>query len=317
MKERTTYEDWLTVTKTNAVAKAMTLATDTCAAVIAGELDCAYLSGPPGVGKSHAVLEAVKSAGLRSIPCNPGNYRDLLADIEQSRKRRQPLFLDEADVIFNSQRMFNVLKKATGTKRERVYDTHIVDVPLGIFVCTNNDLENRSWMDKKLAVHCEAMFSRSTPVVIPSDRLELWEYAVMLAQTQGLISKDERNDGVSIAIANDALDWFTRNVHRLASVSPRTLLKVASYKNRERLGKMKPSLVASMLDAMLTQTDATKPPVSPVIVQRPAARKAVSKRAAMPVVNVKPRGKPEIEEAIGLRPSDPDFMRKWLEKRPG
>jgi DNA polymerase III delta prime subunit len=253
MRPRETYDDWVKVPKTNAVALKMKLARETCETVARGGLPVAYLSGPPGIGKTQAVRDAV---GERHVRSNPTNYRDLLAAFAQADAQGVPLWLDEADVIFRTDRMLNVLKVATGARRERVYNGQRLDVPL--FVTTNQSLDAREiggWWDKGLLPHATALFNRSHPVVITGDALELWEYSVYVAQTTRMLANDEDGDGIPLGVRNDALDWFTYNVHRLDVVAPRTLAKACDLMARSR--KPNPTIshlvATATLDAMLTR----------------------------------------------------------------
>lgn len=249
----------------------MRLAGLTCEAVIQGTLDVAYISGPPGVGKNVAVRAALDRNGVTNVvKSNPTDYKNLLSAIKQARERAVPLWLDEADVIFNSLRMLNVLKIATGPVRDRTYNGKSVNMPKGILVCTNTDLANLGWMAASIRPHAAALFSRSQPITVTTDVEELWEYSVMVAMTTKMIWTDKDGDGIPIAIQNEALDWFTRNLFRLDVVAPRTLEIAANLMNRSRKpnATLDPFLARHTLAGLVTRASTRITPLSPQIVRR-------------------------------------------------
>lgn len=290
LKDRTTYADWLAVDQTNAVAASMRLAGLTCQAVIQGSLDVVYISGPPGVGKNMAVRDALDRNGVTNVvKSNPTDYKNLLSAFKQARERAVPLWLDEADVIFNSLRMLNVLKIATGPVRDRTYNGKSVNVPKGILVCTNADLANLDWLTPPIRLHAAALFSRSKPITVTTDVEELWEYSVMVAMTTKMIWTDKDGDGIPIAIQNEALDWFTRNLFRLEVVAPRTLWTAANLMNRSRKpnATLDPFLARHTLAGLVTRVSTRVPPLSPQVVRRAEAARAEPNRSTGTVEAVK------------------------------
>ena len=269
MKTRITYEEWTDVTHSNQVASQMIMAQEMTQAVVAGGLQIAYLSGPPGVGKNVAVRRALKEMrAAEPVKANPTNYLDLLTSIKLARQRSAILWMDEADVIFRSERMINLIKTATGRKQDRYYNRVSVDVPM--IVSTNASLDQsqiKNWWKAELIHHAEALFNRSPPVVIPSDPIKLWEYSIHLAVTSSMLWNDDDGDGIAMSHRQEAVNWFTENVHRLDVVSPRTLYEAANLLNRSRKARprISASLASAMLDAKLTKSSNQPPPMSPTI----------------------------------------------------
>lgn len=237
-------------TSYNPIAQAMALAQDTISAVVSGALPAAFISGPPGVGKNVAVRAALDAANIRDpVKSNPTNYLELLADISEAGRRKVPVWLDEADVIFRSDRMLNVIKVATGQRRDRIYNGRSVDA--AIIVTTNVPLApvDGRWAEKALETHGPALFNRSSPVIIAGSRRDLGDYAVTLAARTRMIRNDSDGDGISRALQSEAVDWFTANMDRLSVVAPRTLAMVADLLSRAY--KPNPTLSVALAERSL------------------------------------------------------------------
>lgn len=261
--------NWERIASTNAIAKTMKATHAMCEAVIGGQLPAAWISGPPGVGKNIAVNAAADVAGKADIiKCNPRTYEDLLDRLSEAANLKAVIWLDEADVIFRSDRMVNLLKTATGSPRDRVYNGVNVNAP--IIVTTNGNLNPNApgtcW-DKKLKIDAEALFNRSAPVIIPEGHMELWEYALMLAATGKMLREDSDGDGIALAIRQEAAEWFTANFHNLANVSPRTLAKAADFMSRSRkpCPTLPPAVADFQLKNMVTGGSSEAPPTMPRI----------------------------------------------------
>ena len=78
---------------------------------------------------------------------------------------------------------------------------------------------------------------------------------------------DDDGDGIAMSHRQEAVNWFTENVHRLDVVSPRTLYEAANLLNRSRKARprISASLASAMLDAKLTKSSNQPPPMSPTI----------------------------------------------------
>ncbi len=174
--------------------------------------------------------------------------------------------MEEADIIFRSKPMFEILKQATDPLtpdilyRIEKIDGEKVAVPINlnvpIIVTTNMDLESDAGWDKDLLKDRAALFDRSQPVVIPDDPIALWEWSIYLALTSHL-TRDfvirNKAGGKPLAQANSlavqakALDWLTDNVNRLTVISPRTLKHVAQCMGRAHHGDMPVAILAEEL----------------------------------------------------------------------
>jgi len=288
-KIRHTTDEWVTVPENNTVARRMALARfklgDLGSRGGAG-VRAVYLSGPPGIGKTHsiAVQESIWIArGLRPLRFQPRSKAELIDFFEQA-KGRQPLIMEEADLLFRSKPMFEILKQATDPATPDGYDrinsidgekclvTISLNVP--IVVSTNMDLVGTVGWSKELLADREALFNRSPPVTVPDDPFALWEWSVYLALTshltrevrlRGVGAGKPRDESNPLTVQAKALDWFTRNVDRLRVISPRTLKAVAQFMGRAHRGDMPPLVLEEELSALLVDEARSGLPTMPTL----------------------------------------------------
>lgn len=240
-----------------------------------------YLSGPPGVGKTHSIVEQEtiwRARGMEPLRFRPQSARELL-DYFAAAEGRRPLIMEEADIIFRSKPMFEILKQATDPLTPDIlYRIEKIDgekVPVAInlnvpiVVSTNMDLCGDTGWDKDLLADRDALFNRSRPVVLPSDPLALWEWSIYLALTSHLtktIAVRNPAGGKPFEQANplmvqaEAMDWFTDNLNSLAIISPRTLKQAAQFMGRAYRGDMPPLILREELAGLLSRE--RKNPVS-------------------------------------------------------
>jgi hypothetical protein len=307
---RLSVSDWQKVATENVVARRMARAkfklNDLGTRGGVG-LRAVYLCGPPGVGKTKSIVdqEAIwRSHGMEPLRFRPTNVTELLDYFEQAGGVR-PLIMEEADVIFRSKPMFEVLKKATDSETpdveyrmkridgEKVAMPIRLDVP--IVVSTNIDLLGEAGWDPKLVGDRDALFDRSKPISIPSEPYALWEWSIYLALTSHLTARfPVRNPsgGLPMAQSNPlfvqaaAMDWFTDNVQRISVISPRTLKTVAQLFGRAHRHDLPISILEDELDG-LTGYNVRHDIATPTKADWSALLKAMPKqRVAAPVLQV-------------------------------
>jgi hypothetical protein len=231
-KNRTTLADWQAVAIENRVARDLARAALWAEQVCDGSRPVAYICGVAGVGKTHAIrqgLHIAKARGLAPIYCNPTSYREMVDAYAEAGGKR-PVVFEEADQVFGTERMLNILKIATDEAGPRVYSEdgkRPVKLDAPTLVASNRDLNDDALFEPKLRPHIQALRSRSAPLVITADPHLLWEYACHLAITKGLIRQNNRGQGISLRIQDAALAWFTEHLWRLDEVSPRRLREIA------------------------------------------------------------------------------------------
>jgi len=235
-------------------------------------LRAVYLCGPPGIGKTHQIIaqeQRWRLRGIEPLRIRPANVHNLIDHFAEA-KGRCPLIMEEADIIFRSKPMFEVLKQATDPltpdylyrmvkiEKEKVQVPINLNVP--IIVSTNMDLTSDEGWDKALLPDRDALFNRSWPVVFPDDPFALWEWSVYLALSTYLtigVSIRNPQGGVpirqdnSLVVQANAISWFTENLNRLAVISPRTLRFIAQCMGRVVREDMPKSIMEDELEALL------------------------------------------------------------------
>lgn len=205
--------------------------------VASGTKRAVLLYGPSGVGKSHALrtaLDQFAALGRSPVYSNPATYLSLLKSFKEAEGFR-PIVMEEADVIWRSERMLNILKIATDpslTIAQRQYEGVSVTAP--VLVTTNVDLKNRRKWPRILKVHGQALFRRVRPYGVTASATEICEFSNALAIHKGLIDLKvmerwgnihSQHRPLECRIA--ALEWFTLQHRNLDNVSPASLKVVA------------------------------------------------------------------------------------------
>lgn len=251
LKLRTTIEDWTAVETENEVAKAMQRAQRWTEQVCKGDLPVAYLCGGAGLGKTRSIKEGLKNSPFEPIFCNPINFEDIIRAFKTAAGKR-PIIFEEADHVLNSVRMVNLLKIATDEDGPRVSENSRfgrVKMDAPVLLASNRDMNDGKAFPKEVRDHVGALRSRSEPLIIPSDPVQVWEYACYLAIVKGMLRTNQKGQGVSVATQNRALKWFTENMWRMDDVSPRRLIKIMQVFSRYSLDEE--SLILSDLQPML------------------------------------------------------------------
>ncbi|WP_159983715.1 MULTISPECIES: ATP-binding protein, partial [unclassified Novosphingobium] len=202
-----------------------------------GEMPIAWLSGPGGCGKTHAARGAIKAfekRGLSPIFCNPSSYRDVLSTLKSAKVfsgnklvGKRLVVMEEADVIFRSDKCLNLLKIATDRAGLGQYDG--VDVRVPMMVTTNAPLDELAATDKRRGEHLRALFNRVPPMTISYDRRANYDYAVSLALTTDLLRFTPAKQQISRATVARALEKFTSEFNRFEILTARTLSNIAEY----------------------------------------------------------------------------------------
>lgn len=261
LRRRTTEADWDIVDEENPLARQMRTARRKTEAVIQGFARVAYLSGGAGVGKSHAISEAIQATGARVLRAVPDDYRQLIKLFDRSQGK-VPLVLEECDHILRSLRSLNILKLATdsaGAQEMEVYvppkkrsqeGTHkMIRLTAPICVALNGDLTNDKEWPRECIPHIRALRDREAPFNIQADAEAWWEYAVFLALRKGMLRKTEdRQHDIPLRIQNKAIQWFTENAWRQTNLSPRRLVKIAGVMMNDHTARIRSQRLKTTFD---------------------------------------------------------------------
>lgn len=225
--------NWTAVPHNNEVSLSIRLLDLNAQQIVDGRRRQSMVFGGAGCGKTFTIdraLHAFRGKGLEPIYANPTGYRDILAAYEEAFEtcggkpsRVRPIFFDEADTIFASEKCLNILKVAFAPdRRQRVYNNMIVDAP--VFISTNRKIDAFSAGKRP---HIEAVFDRQPPIVVPDDPYASWEYACYLALMTDMNRTTRMGRPISLAVQVRALEWFTDNARHLTVIGPRALHQAA------------------------------------------------------------------------------------------
>lgn len=232
---------WKEVPHSNAVARAFTKMRREADLVAQGrELAC-YFLGPPGVGKTLVVEEALAAVNRPVIRKNPRNYVELAQAFHEAGDEKA-IILDECDQIFRSDRTLKLLNEATNRHgarwfgqrwEEEVWDTAAekmvkirhdgVNLRAPLFVMTN-------LRPAELPKECKPLFNRNPEIVIPDDDREaMIEWTVYLALAGRLLGTDFAGRKFPMTTRVSAIKWFVARRHRIDNLGPRTLRRVCEW----------------------------------------------------------------------------------------
>jgi hypothetical protein len=212
-----------------------------------GECRSLIVSGPPGLGKSYTVEQALKMYdpnGIRhSIIKGYVKPTGLLRTLYKHREAGEVIVFDDADTVFFDDTSLNMLKTVCDTTEKRIVsymaETNMVDedsatkIPRQfefegtIIFITNYDFDAMIQRGHKLAPHFAALISRShyVDLAMKSDR----DYMIRIKQVvrQGLLN------GLTDIQKSDVMGFIEANAHQMRELSLRMVLKVASIRKMD------------------------------------------------------------------------------------
>jgi hypothetical protein len=227
------YNYWLNVPTENEVARSMSLIQINGDLLVSGARRQIVIFGGAGCGKTFTInraLDGFRRRGLDPIYANPTGYKDVLEAFAASRagsggkpSRARPIFFDEADTIFGTEKCLNILKVAFATdRRARIYDDLLLDAP----VCISSNRLPGSWTAAKRP-HINALFDRQPPIIVKANPFASWQYACYLAAATDMNRRSQQGRSIGLDVQVRALTWFTDNAAQLAVVGPRALHQAA------------------------------------------------------------------------------------------
>jgi len=215
-------------------------------AAIQGKARSLIVSGPPGLGKSFTVEEALKSFDPNAL-----NYAivkgyvkttGLLKLLYQYREQGQVIVFDDADTVFYDDTSLNLLKAVCDTTETRTVsylaESNLIDeesaerIPRSfefegtIVFITNLDFDALIDKGHKLAPHLQALVSRSHYIDLSLKTKR--DYMVRIRQVvkAGLL----RNAGLDLQQSADVMQFIEKNSDKLRELSLRMALKIGALR---------------------------------------------------------------------------------------
>lgn len=211
--------------------------------VVKGNFKALIVQGPPGLGKTYSVdqvlddydpngVNTTKISGKLSTP-------QLFKQLWDHREEGQILVIDDCDSVFTDDVSLNLLKAALDSGKKRVVsymtednkvsekDGSIIDKRFEfngtVIFITNLDFDSVIESKSRLAVHLEALKSRSTYVSLGMRSRA--EYMVRIEQISGSLFQDFDADCEA-----EVLGFMRAYLDELDEVSARMAKKVATLR---------------------------------------------------------------------------------------
>lgn len=215
-------------------------------ACIAGDIRAMIVTGPPGVGKSHGIIEQMHKASLfDKIAGRPARFEvvkgaisgiGLFATLYKFSDPKNVLVFDDCDV-WEDQDALNVLKGALDSGKTRRIswnkDSRLLrdegvpnsfDFNGSIIFITNLSFDDRR--SKKIQAHLDALQSRChfLDLTIDTMRDKMLRIKQVHRDSAGGLFTDYDFDET---ISNEIIDFMEQNKARLREISLRMALKIA------------------------------------------------------------------------------------------
>ena len=211
--------------------------------VIAGNMRSVIVSGAPGCGKTYTLENHLNEAAEKgSIELSEvkgsmsaiGLYKTLW----ENRDSNSVLLIDDCDSIFSDLDALNLLKAALDTgktrrlcwnKMSRVLDEEGIDRSFtfegSVIFITNIDFSREVARGNKMAPHYDALMSRSTYVDLGiHNKREVLVRIKQVSHSAEFLS----NNGITSEQADVMINWLSKHVTQLRTLSIRTALQLAS-----------------------------------------------------------------------------------------
>jgi len=201
------------------------------------------ISGPAGLGKSFGVMKVMEDLEKRGI--NPVVIRGYIRPtglykiLYENRFKRSVLVFDDSDSLFGDDVCLNLLKTATDMTSVRrlswLTETKMEDeegerMPRNfefegsIIFITNYDFDDMITRGNKMAVHFEAMISRSHYLDLAmKTRLDYLVRIKQVVKDKGMLKRE----GFNLVQEEMILGFITQNQEKLRELSLRMVIKLA------------------------------------------------------------------------------------------
>lgn len=209
-----------------------------------GEVRSLIVSGPPGLGKSYTVEEKLKASVVpnrifRGYLRPPALYKLLY----QNRMAGQVLVFDDADAVFAEDTSLNLLKAVCDSTEQRVVsymtETVLVDeesaeiIPKTfefngtVIFITNLDMDLMIERGHRLAVHLQALISRSHYIFLGMRNARDFLIRIKQIQKRGLLASRGLNESQQAEV----MEYIEEKQLELRELSLRMAIKLADIRH--------------------------------------------------------------------------------------
>jgi len=205
--------------------------------IVEGHLPSLIVSGPPGLGKSYTVEQALEKSGKEhDVMSGTISAVGLYIALWEQRDGGV-VVLDDCDDVFRDETCLNILKAVLDSSEKRIVSyrkrAHWMkeeDIPNSfefngsVVFCTNVDFELAIRKGSSMAQHFQALIDRSLYLALTMRTTE--DFLTRLYHV-GIEDKLLINEGLTEDQANEIMDFVVTNVDRFYSISIRLLIQIA------------------------------------------------------------------------------------------
>ena len=225
--------------------------------IIDGRLPALVVSGPPGLGKTYTVEQALDRANkdtdvIRGTVSAAGLYIALYSMAEGG-----VVVLDDCDAVFRDEEALNILKIVLDSSEKRVVSwrkraswLEELDIPEryeytgSVVFCTNIDFETEIQRGSKLAVHYRALIDRSLYLCLTLRTVE--DYLERIQQVcieEGVFARlglnPDEADNTMQFIRENSTKFYTLSIRSAMQVAHCRIMDVVNWQDDVRATKMR------------------------------------------------------------------------------
>jgi hypothetical protein len=215
---------------------------------IEGDAKGAVVSGPPGLGKSFTVIEALKRIPEDQYEIISGKVKitGLFKLLYRHRHPGHVIVFDDSDGIFHDEDSLNLLKKVMDSLKQRrvsyLADYTMVDELTGdiiphtfdfegsVIFITNHDFDDMINRGHRLAPHLTAIVSRCHYIDLAMKTKRDYMLRIHQVINAGMLA----DEGLSKIQAADVVAFINENSDNLRELSLRIALKIGALRRTKK-----------------------------------------------------------------------------------
>jgi hypothetical protein len=209
-----------------------------------------FVTGPPGIGKSHHFEEVSRKLGATYQQIAPGGDPHSFVNSIWEYRDFHALLCDDHDRLLTAAKSRELVKSGWGPTRTIHWQTKAAmtgksahppefKVTSRLIWISNHDISLEKDEDLR------AIFDRGAqPLVIKGSDIDLFRYVVHAVVSDNFF---KRSDGISVRAKEEALNWFVTNRNQLTGISLRTIQQAARYIQRASNEESKRVALSSLL----------------------------------------------------------------------